>query len=172
MIPSQRRFLLFALLSTVAHAQWLNYPTPGTPRTRDGKPNLSAPAPKLTDGTPDLSGVWEHLNARTTAYYLEKIDIPWQPAALALFQHNTENNQKDNHYQFLRSAKFRRWWCDADFHDGVIMPPSLSENRLVQRWYPSPALFAQSLQKTDLRSGPGSLLHSLKVHAMAAILPY
>ena len=26
--------------------QWLNYPTPGIPRTADGKPNLSAPAPK------------------------------------------------------------------------------------------------------------------------------
>ena len=28
------------------------------PRTTDGKPNLSAPAPKRPDGTPDLSGVW------------------------------------------------------------------------------------------------------------------
>ena len=27
-------------------AQWLNYPTPGIPRTPDGKPNLAAPAPR------------------------------------------------------------------------------------------------------------------------------
>lgn len=40
------------------HAQWLNYPAPGTPRTADGKPNLSAPAPRLSNGKPDLSGVW------------------------------------------------------------------------------------------------------------------
>jgi hypothetical protein len=40
------------------HAQWLNYPTPGTPRTPDGKPNLAAPAPRAADGKPDLSGVW------------------------------------------------------------------------------------------------------------------
>ena len=26
-------------------AQWLNYREPGTPRTSDGKPNLTAPAP-------------------------------------------------------------------------------------------------------------------------------
>jgi hypothetical protein len=41
-----------------AHGQWLNYPTPGTPRTRNGKPNLSAPAPR-SKGRPDLSGVWQ-----------------------------------------------------------------------------------------------------------------
>jgi len=77
-------------------AQWLNYKTPGIPRTPDGKPNLSAPAPKMPDGTPDLSGVWEHLNSRTTAYYLDGIDIPWQPSAKALFQERTANNQLDN----------------------------------------------------------------------------
>jgi hypothetical protein len=58
MIPSQRLLFVFALLSTAAHAQWLNYPTPGTPRTHDGKPNLGAPAPRAADGKPDLSGVW------------------------------------------------------------------------------------------------------------------
>jgi hypothetical protein len=48
------------LFSATAHAQWLNFPTPGTPRTRDGKPNLTAPAPRTADGKPDLSGVWMH----------------------------------------------------------------------------------------------------------------
>jgi len=41
-----------------AHAQWLNYPDPRTPHTRDGRPNLSAPGPRL-NGKPDLSGLWE-----------------------------------------------------------------------------------------------------------------
>jgi len=77
-------------------AQWVNYPTPGLPRTHDGKPDLSAPAPKTPDGKPDLSGVWEHLNSRGTAYYLDKIEIPWQPWAEALFKERTANNQKDN----------------------------------------------------------------------------
>ena len=45
--------------SVGAHAQWLKHPTPGTPRTKDGKPNLSAPAPRAADGKPDLSGVWQ-----------------------------------------------------------------------------------------------------------------
>jgi len=56
----QRLFVLFALLSAGAQAQWLNFPTPGTPRLKDGKPNLAAPAPRAADGKPDLSGVWMH----------------------------------------------------------------------------------------------------------------
>ena len=48
--------LLGATLSL--RAQWLNQPTPGIPRTADGKPNLAAPAPKASDGKPDLSGLW------------------------------------------------------------------------------------------------------------------
>jgi hypothetical protein len=45
--------------ATVAlQAQWLNYPEPGTPATRDGKPNLTAKTPRTPDRHPDLSGVW------------------------------------------------------------------------------------------------------------------
>jgi hypothetical protein len=50
--------VLFLAAAWAADAQWLNYPTPGTPRTKDGKPNLSAKPPRLA-GKPDLSGVWQ-----------------------------------------------------------------------------------------------------------------
>jgi hypothetical protein len=49
---------LACLFSAVALAQWINYPTEGVPRTRDGKPNLTAPAPRTSDGKPDFSGMW------------------------------------------------------------------------------------------------------------------
>jgi hypothetical protein len=50
--------MFLALVSAPASAQWITYPTPGIPRTPDGKPNLNAPTPRTSDGTPDLSGVW------------------------------------------------------------------------------------------------------------------
>jgi hypothetical protein len=49
---------LSGILSLPAAAQWLDYPTPGIPRTADGKPNRSAPTPRTADGKPDLSGLW------------------------------------------------------------------------------------------------------------------
>ena len=57
-----------ALASSVPiSAQWLDYPTPGIPRMKDGKPDLSAPTPKDASGKPDLSGIWV------------KERSPWEP---------------------------------------------------------------------------------------------
>ena len=53
-----KAMLLVAAAMLPLSAQWLHYPTPGTPRTPDGKANLSAPVPKTPDGKPDLSGIW------------------------------------------------------------------------------------------------------------------
>ena len=50
--------ILLATWSAPLGAQWLSYPEAITPRTKDGKPNLTAPAPRI-DGKPDLSGVWQ-----------------------------------------------------------------------------------------------------------------
>jgi hypothetical protein len=53
-----RLSLFLAFLANGALGQWLNHPDPATPRTKDGKPNLSAAVPRASDGKPDLSGVW------------------------------------------------------------------------------------------------------------------
>jgi hypothetical protein len=57
-ITPVRSLFLVLLLVVPASAQWLKYPTPGIPRTADGKPNLNAPVPKAPDGKPDLTGLW------------------------------------------------------------------------------------------------------------------
>src|SRR5262245_24804641 len=50
--------VLSACVASSVSAQWLNYPVPGVPRTKDGAVNMTAPAPRL-NGKPDLSGIWE-----------------------------------------------------------------------------------------------------------------
>src|SRR5882757_5545976 len=83
---SKPLLLLLILCSTVA-AQWLRVPGKGTPRTRDGKPDLSAPAPRKADGKPDLSGIWgtespKHLT--NIAVDFKPGEFPIQPWAEAL----------------------------------------------------------------------------------------
>lgn len=41
-----------------AEAQWLNQPTAGAPRTKDGKVNMTGPVSRV-NGKPDLSGIWQ-----------------------------------------------------------------------------------------------------------------
>jgi hypothetical protein len=78
--------LLFAALSP-SPAQWLKLPDSSIPRTKDGKANLAAPAPRKADGKADLSGVWivpgpKYL--QNLAADLKPGDVPMQPWAEAL----------------------------------------------------------------------------------------
>ena len=50
---------ILTFIAAPARAQWLRQPTPGMPRTADGKPNLAAVAPRAADGHPDLTGLWQ-----------------------------------------------------------------------------------------------------------------
>ncbi len=79
--------------------QWLKNPTPGIPRTADGRPNLDAPAPRTADGKPTIAGLW-----RPTRRLINDIaagmkpgdTVPFQPWAEALFKTRIANNAKDD----------------------------------------------------------------------------
>jgi hypothetical protein len=63
--------LMLAGAIACAPAQWLNHRDPRIPRTKDGKPDLSAPAPRAANGKPDLSGIW--LTDRTPRPEMERL---------------------------------------------------------------------------------------------------
>jgi hypothetical protein len=85
------------LLACSASAQWLKVPTPGAPRTPDGKVNLTAPAPRAPDGKPDLSGVWQTNGLRfLTSLDADGIQVPMRPWARAAFMQSQANHGKDD----------------------------------------------------------------------------
>ena len=111
-------------LTSALSAQWPAYPTPGVPKTADGKPNLSGPAPRTADGKPDLSGVWEYSRppgasgtapaTQATSSSTELVPLavrlsqfwnlgaafpgglPFQPWAAELHRQRVASNSKDN----------------------------------------------------------------------------
>jgi hypothetical protein len=108
-----RILILVGLLASFGSAQWIKYPTAGVPHTKDGKPNLFAPAPRV-GGKPDLSGMWIIADALPcpkiitddTGECLEKMPIaqltadlskvvagglPYQPWALEVMKQRKEN---------------------------------------------------------------------------------
>jgi hypothetical protein len=116
-------WILIALagVPVVVHAQWLNHPTPGVPRTADGKPNLSAPTPRAADGKPDLSGLGQTESAPPallerlipgstngageeplSQYYINIFSDfkpeaePLLPAAAVLFRQRAQNFSKES----------------------------------------------------------------------------
>lgn len=100
------------LISAPLHAQWVKYPAPGIPRTADGQPDMSAPAPKDRDGRPELSGLWGAEKTRPcppngcddmqiSEQFLDigwqvPGGLPYQPWAAELAEKRTADIRKDD----------------------------------------------------------------------------
>src|SRR5215475_5933054 len=86
------------LLTVSLSAQWLDWRTPGIPRTADGRPNLTAPVPKTPDGKPDLSGMWQpEVNPYRFDVIQElKDEAIFRPAAEAVFMDRVADFRRDD----------------------------------------------------------------------------
>jgi hypothetical protein len=92
--------LLASVVSGLLSAQWMNYPTPGIPRTADGKPDLLAPTPRA-GGKPDLSGLWEPASKGPDPQFTDIAKnvaggLPFQPWAAAAVKARREDLNKDD----------------------------------------------------------------------------
>ena len=95
---ASRAFAVLLLAAPLA-GQWLNYPKSGIPLTKDGKPNMSAPAPKASNGRPDFTGIWE---AEDQTYFfdlaagLKPGDVRPTPWAQAMQKEREDNLHADD----------------------------------------------------------------------------
>ena len=81
-----------------AFAQWINYKTPGLPRTADGKVNLKAPLPRTADGKPDLTGIWRFEPKSDLSAALEASGPqPWIADAAKKYMHELGRNDTGVH---------------------------------------------------------------------------
>jgi hypothetical protein len=76
----RRAVWLFLIVCGIAAAQWLQVPGKNTPHRKDGKTDLSAPAPRKGDGKPDLSGIW----GTESPKYLANIAADFKPGELPI----------------------------------------------------------------------------------------
>jgi hypothetical protein len=112
--------ILFSGALTNGHAQWLDYRDARIPRTKDGKPNLTAPALRV-NGKPDFSGLWQAERSPKSEYDavlngftalqpdtyditknflnifwgMKPQDEPLRPEAAAILKHRQENPQEN-----------------------------------------------------------------------------
>ena len=88
-----------ALISLVVSvsAQYLKHRDAKLPRNPDGSPNLTAPAPRLADGTIDLNGLWNAADGRFLTNIAQRAGFtaPFTPAGAAIFKERQDTQGRD-----------------------------------------------------------------------------
>jgi hypothetical protein len=126
------------LVYAPAPAQWLNYPTARIPRLPNGKPNLTAAAPRTSDGKPDFSGIWAWEDNRPCPAdgcpdahigqefinigWSLKNGLPYQPWAADLVSKRRAANGKDDPQSHCLPRGALRLYTDGLFKKILELP--------------------------------------------------
>ena len=91
-------FVATLALGVMPAAQWLNHPTPGLPRTADGKLDTKAAFPRTAAGKPVLAGLWRPNPGLTGDAARGKPPdfVPYQPWAEELYKRRRASNSVDD----------------------------------------------------------------------------
>ena len=88
---------LTALSLPAVAAQYLQHRDPKLPRNPDGSANLTAPAPRLPDGTIDLSGLWNAVDGKFLTNLAQRAGFtaPFTPEGAAIFKERQDTRGRD-----------------------------------------------------------------------------
>jgi hypothetical protein len=96
-VPAFIAGALSVAVAASAHAQWwLDVPQDRIPRAANGEPNLTAPAPRMADGHPDLSGTWDPIKTYSRDLAEDLVspkEVPYQPWAKTLAADRADGSQ-------------------------------------------------------------------------------
>ena len=152
---------LILMAAPNAGAQWVKPPTPGAPRTADGKVDLLGPAPRAADGKPDLSGMWlpnSKFNANLAAYF--KGEVPMTAWGKALYDERRANESRDDPDTFCLPDGVPRIMAAGGLPSRIVQTPAmvvvLHERSLFRQIYTDGRTLQKDLNPTWMGYSAGA----------------
>jgi hypothetical protein len=135
------------LAAAVLSGQWINEPARGVPRTPDGKPNLSAPAPRI-GGKPDFTGLWQTDMAAPGEIEkfipdLSKVVVPGDdPTTFSRYLFNVMADYKPG--DITLSADAQKAWKEQQALGDGLGPRCLPNSLPMTDMFPTPKRIVQT----------------------------
>jgi hypothetical protein len=142
-----QRVLTLLAAAALSSGQWINEPARGVPRTRDGKPNLAAPAPRVA-GKPEFTGLWQTDMAKPGEIEkfipdLGKVVVPGDdPTTFSRYLFNVMADYKPDEIKLSPDAQ--KAWDEQRAMGDTLGPRCLPVGLPMTELFPSPRRIVQT----------------------------